>query len=206
MTISQRLWSSVAFTLACLLLVMASSAYLLERTLGELEHNRQQQALGIQLYTLKSEALALSRADPLLDETAVRLKHAAAAFSQLLPAVLARLPASEHETFRNAVGANWKQYHQQLASALQIAATAPEDALAMPESAYNSHLLPLVMQLDQDIQRQQAQTSSDNTRIARALDHLLLLVLGPLALAALAVVLSQGLLAHWLKRRCLIHI
>ncbi|RQW23861.1 methyl-accepting chemotaxis protein [Rhodobacteraceae bacterium CH30] len=201
MTISQRLWSSVAFTLACLLLVMASSAYLLERTLGELEHNRQQQALGIQLYTLKSEALALSRADPLLDETAVRLKRADVTYARLLPKVLAALPASEHEAFRSAVAASWTQYHQQMASALQIAATAPEDALAIPESAYSSFLAPLVTRLDQDLQRLQTQTERDNLQISRDLDQLLLLVLGPLALACLAVVLSQGLIAHWLKRR-----
>ncbi len=201
MTISQRLWASVVFTLLCLLAVVAVSASLLGASVDDLKSQRQQQDAVTALYALKVEALALARADPLLDDTARRLEHADRAFRQTLPLVEASLPAESRPTFTQAVHKNWQAYQAQLASAIRIAADSPEDALSIPQAAYDSFLVPLVAALDAETARRQQQQRSEGERVAALLERMQYLVLGPLALAGCAILLAQGLLARWLKRR-----
>ena len=82
-------------------------------------------------------------------------------------------------------------------SAIRISATAPEDALSIPDAAYSLYLAPLVRQLDQILDRQREQMHAEHARMDSQLDQLRLWVLLPLILTGLVLTLSQGMLAHW---------
>ncbi|MCG9025245.1 methyl-accepting chemotaxis protein [Laribacter hongkongensis] len=200
-TISQRLWFSVAFTLACLSLVMASTAWQLEQARSELVANQRQQAHAKALYALKGEILALSKSDPLLDETARLLAQADRNVADLLKELAQAEPEHGNSIDPAALHQNWAGYVRQMQSAIQISATAPEDALSIPDAAYSLYLAPLVRQLDQILDRQREQMHAEHARMDSQLDQLRLWVLLPLILTGLVLTLSQGMLAHWLKQR-----
>ena len=180
---------------------MASTAWQLEQARSELVANQRQQAHAKALYALKGEILALSKSDPLLDETARLLAQADRNVADLLKELAQAEPEHGNSIDPAALHQNWAGYVRQMQSAIRISATAPEDALSIPDAAYSLYLAPLVRQLDQILDRQREQMHAEHARMDSQLDQLRLWVLLPLILTGLVLTLSQGMLAHWLKQR-----
>jgi len=101
---------------------------------------------------------------------------------------------------------DFEQYRsRQLLSAnlqtLKAEETSPEDALSIPEQAYQMSLQPLAGLIDQRLVSERQLLAQAETAMQAALGRLVLLVLGPLGLASAIVVLSQVLLARRLKQQ-----
>ena len=201
MTLVKRLWLTVILTLACLLAVMLLSSQQLWSLRADFEQYRSRQLLSANLQTLKADVLSLSRADPLLPDTASRLAAVNGSSRQLIAAIVAALPAAERDSFGKQASQHWQAYHQNLQSAIKIAETSPEDALSIPEEAYKMSLQPLAGLIDQRLASERQLLAQAETAMQAALGRLVLLVLGPLGLASAIVVLSQVLLARRLKQQ-----
>ncbi|UGA36119.1 HAMP domain-containing protein [Chromobacterium haemolyticum] len=164
-------------------------------------HSARQQ-LSASLYQLKAGVLQLSRLDPLLPDSPARLRDTSLAVARLTGDIAAGLPASEAVPFRQAVSRLWQDYERNLSSALAIAETAPQDALSIPEQAWQQSLQPLAALLDRQQAQEQGRLAQETAQLQDTLQSLAWLTLGPLALASLVVVAMQQLaLARRLKRQ-----
>ena len=201
MTLVQRLWLTVALTLACLLAVALSSGQQWLALRSEFAAYSRQQQLSSDLQILKADVLSLSRADPLLPETAGKLAGVNREVGRLLPAIAAALPADESRSFAASAGKHWQSFHTNLQSALKIAESAPQDALSIPEQAYTLDIVPLVAQIDSRLQAGRQQQQQAEADMQQRMLQLGLWLLGPLLLASVVVVLSQVLLARRLKQQ-----
>jgi methyl-accepting chemotaxis protein len=201
MTLVKRLWLTVAFTLGCLIVVMLLSSQQLFSLRHQFADYRERQQLSTHLQTLKAEVLSLSRADPLLEDTAPRLARVQQNVGKLIPAISQALPPASRQAFAGKAQGYWQEFAKNLRSALTIAETAPEDALSIPERAYSLSIVPLVNLIDSTLDNEQRQLASAESAMAQAMLQLVLLVLGPLGVASVAVVLSQVLLAQRLKKQ-----
>ena len=201
MTLVQRLWLTVALTLACLLAVALSSGQQWLALRSEFAAYSRQQQLSSDLQILKADVLSLSRADPLLPETAGKLAGVNREVGRLLPAIAAALPADEGRNFAASAGKHWQSFHTNLQSALKVAESAPQDALSIPEQAYTLDIVPLVAQIDSRLQAGRQQQQQAEADMQQRMLQLGLWLLGPLLLASVVVVLSQVLLARRLKQQ-----
>ncbi len=199
MTLVKRLWLTVILTLGCLLAVVLLSSQQLWSLRGDFDQYRSRQLLSANLQTLKAEVLSLSRADPLLPDTATQLASVDKSSRQLIAAIASALPAAERDSFAKQASQHWQGYHTNLLSAIKIAETSPEDALSIPEEAYKMSLQPLASLIDQRLVSERQLLAQAETAMQGALSRLVMLVLGPLGLASVIVVLSQILLARRLK-------
>ena len=131
MTLAKRLWLTILFTLASLALALVlTGQQLLDLTQAVERHSARQQ-LSANLYQLKASVLQLSRLDPLLPDSPALLRQTSQTVAQLSQDIAAGLPAAEAQAFRLSVTPLWSAYQRNLNSALTIAETAPQDALAI---------------------------------------------------------------------------
>ncbi|POZ60717.1 methyl-accepting chemotaxis protein [Chromobacterium alticapitis] len=200
MSLIKRLWLTIAFTLASLALVMAVTGQQLYAFTRHVDHYNHLQQLSSNLQQLKAIALSFSRADPLLPETATRLKQAQGQVAALQDEILSSLPAGDSQAFAGALRGHWQEYGRNLGSAIRIAETAPQDALSIPEQAYLSDLAPLAAEIDRQVARRDGELRQEKAALASSLAWLAPLILGPLALASALVVLIQLTMARRLKR------
>jgi methyl-accepting chemotaxis protein len=201
MSLVKRLWLTIAFTIASLILVMSLTGWQLFSLSGHFDRYHSQQALSAGLYRLKADVLSLARADPLMADTAKQLSATDAEVARLVPLIAANLPAAEASHFRQQANQLWDDYARNLGNALKIAETAPQDALSIPEQAYKEYLAPLSAAVDGLLSRQQVHAADEEEQMRSTLRQLGLFILGPLALASLTVVLIQLALARRLKRQ-----
>lgn len=201
MTLAKRLWLTILFTLASLALALVlTGQQLLDLTQAVERHSARQQ-LSANLYQLKASVLQLSRLDPLLPDSPALLRQTSQTVAQLSQDIAAGLPAAEAQAFRLSVTPLWSAYQRNLNSALTIAETAPQDALAIPEQAWQQHLQPLAAQLDRLQRQEQQRLRQESAQLRDTLGRLAWLTLGPLGLASLVVVAMQLALARRLKRQ-----
>ncbi|MBI3144403.1 MAG: methyl-accepting chemotaxis protein [Pseudogulbenkiania sp.] len=201
MTLVKRLWLTVLFSVASLILVLALTGYQLTALTRQFDHYRERQTLSANLNELKASVLSLARADPLLPDTAERLAGIESTVSRLAGLIAPALPAAQRQAFGGELGRHWGEFAKNLKSAIAIAESAPQDALSIPEQAYQLHIVPLVELIDARLQVEQQGLAAEESRMQSALGELALMVLGPLALASGLVVLIQLALARHLKRQ-----
>ncbi|MEO9386046.1 methyl-accepting chemotaxis protein [Chromobacterium phragmitis] len=201
MSLIKRLWLTIAFTLASLALAMALTGQQLYAFTRHVDNYNRLQQLAANLQQLKAVSLSFSRADPLLPETAERLKQAERQVAGLRRDIHDALPAADAGAFDGALRGHWQAYAANLGSAIRIAETAPQDALSIPEQAYQNDLAPLVSQIDAQLKKRDGELAEEKAGLAAALSRLAPLILGPLALASALVVLIQLTLARRLRRQ-----
>ncbi|CAB1368725.1 methyl-accepting chemotaxis protein [Denitratisoma oestradiolicum] len=141
------------------------------------------------LTNIKASVLAVSRVDLLADSTPRQLEQTHALIEAQWPALAADL--ADRAGADDAVLSNWREYRRQLQSALKIFASAPQDALAIPDQIYNLHLVPLVAKLDELVQARTETASTGQARIEAQIDRIVGGVIAPLILAGLAIFLLQ---------------
>lgn len=134
MSLVKRLWLAILFTGVSLVVVISlTSAGQLLALSGQFDSYRQHQELSANLYQLKASVLALlSRADPLQPDTASRLQTTHQRAGQLIAHIRQALPGAQGNAFARQATQLWQDYQRNLSSALTIAQTAPQDALAIP--------------------------------------------------------------------------
>mgnify|MGYP003362260931 CR=1 FL=1 len=200
MSLIKRLWLTIAFTLASLALVISVTGQQLYAFTRHVDNYNRLQQLASDLQQLKAIALSFARADPLLPETGLRLQAAQRQVADLQRDIQSNLPAADGQALGAALRGHWQAYVRNLASAIHIAETAPQDALSIPEQAYQQDLAPLAAQIDSQVARRDGELRREKAELAAALSWLAPLILGPLALASALVVLIQLTLARRLKR------
>ena len=201
MSFVKRLGLTVLLALLCLLAVMVLSSQQLWSLHQGFDQYRDRQMLTANLQTLKAEVLSLSRADPLMPDTASRLGAVHQLATRLIPQIAQALPEKNRATFQKDADRYWADYHRNLLSALKIAESAPQDALSIPEEAYKMSLVPLVSLLDQQLVQERKQLTQTEAGMQARMSQLVSLILGPLALASVVIVLSLTLLARRFKRQ-----
>ncbi|WP_043636264.1 methyl-accepting chemotaxis protein [Chromobacterium haemolyticum] len=201
MTLAKRLWLTIFFTLASLALALILTGQQLSGLTRAVDRHSARQQLSASLYQLKAGVLQLSRLDPLLPDSPARLRDTSLAVARLTGDIAAGLPASEAAPFRQAVSRLWQDYERNLSSALAIAETAPQDALSIPEQAWQQSLQPLAALLDRQQAQEQGRLAQETAQLQDTLQSLAWLTLGPLALASLVVAAMQLALARRLKRQ-----
>ncbi|RQO69315.1 methyl-accepting chemotaxis protein [Aquitalea sp. FJL05] len=199
MSLIKRLWLTILFTVASLLIVLAVTSQQLFSLTQHVDDYSQHQQLSANLYQFKAGVLSLARADPLQPDTARHLQQIKQQVARLSVNIAASLPDAQAKAFKEQTGQLWQEYARNLESALTIAQSAPQDALSIPEQAYQQSLVPLVALLDKQLEQASRQQSSEEAAMHGMLSRLAVFILGPLALASLAVVLIQLALARRLK-------
>ncbi|MTD33332.1 HAMP domain-containing protein [Paludibacterium sp. dN 18-1] len=197
----KRLWLAILFTGVSLVVVISLTSQQLLALSGQFDSYRQHQELSANLYQLKASVLALSRADPLQPDTASRLQTTHRRAGQLIAHIRQALPGAQGNAFARQATQLWQDYQRNLSSALTIAQTAPQDALAIPEQAYNQSLQPLAELIDRQLQQADARQATAQASMHAVLKRLGWLTLGPLALASIGVILLQLAMARLLKRQ-----
>ncbi|UTH75243.1 methyl-accepting chemotaxis protein [Chromobacterium sp. IIBBL 290-4] len=200
MSLIKRLWLTILFTLASLALVMAVTSQQLYSFTHHVDRYSSAQQLSANLQQLKAVALSFARADPLLPDTGKRLAEAQSRAAALQRDIEAVLPGGDRQLFSQAMSQHWLSYARNLESALHIAETAPQDALSIPEQAYQNELVPLTLEIDRQLAKREGELAQEKAELARSLTWLAPLILGPMALASVLVVLIQLTLARRLKR------
>jgi len=133
MKISTRLYALAALATLTLLAVMGGNAWQLQQLEARFANYETRQNAIFRLTTVKANALSVARADPILEETDKVLRQTDELIQAELLALRDDLEPSEHQRLDEQINQNWKNYLKQFQSAVKIAATAPEDAIAIPE-------------------------------------------------------------------------
>ncbi|MGC3962518.1 MAG: methyl-accepting chemotaxis protein [Rhodocyclaceae bacterium] len=183
-----------------LVAVIALTAFQLAQLRSTLAIWRHEQALMQALADIKASALAASRADLLAENTPAQLKAFDARIKKLAPAVRSALASKQQAAFDAGVVRNWQAFERNYASALKIFATAPQDALSIPEQAYGLYVVPMIAAVDELSAAGEQRARAAGAAVDVRIQALLWAVLTPLLLAAIVVVGLQLRFGARLKR------
>ncbi|MFT4173802.1 MAG: methyl-accepting chemotaxis protein [Rhodocyclaceae bacterium] len=201
MKLARRLSLLTLINAAGLIAVIALTAVQLSQLRSALADWQRQQALTQALADMKAAALAASRVDLLAADAEAQIKTFSTRMDAAQAQVLPALDAAPRKVFGDQVQGNWQSFMQNYASALKIFATAPQDALSIPERAYGMYIVPLIEHIDhvavEGGRRAQAARAAADTRI----NAILWGVLVPLLLAAALVVGAQLHFGQRLRRQ-----
>jgi methyl-accepting chemotaxis protein len=201
MTLQSQLRLIAALTLLSLTGVVVFAVIQLQRLQTDFNNYQSRQVLTRNLAEIKSLALTISRADPILAETGTQLddsrRHILAYLEELKS-----LHFRELESARvAAIEQDWNDYHKGFAQAIKIAETSPEDALTLPDALYQAKLQPMLRKIEQiaeasKIGKQQAEQS-----IHQSIGRILWIIVLPLMSAALLIFIFQAIFNRRLKGR-----
>lgn len=184
--------------LSAALLLGGWNLYRLDTEFGAYRNSQQSTRL---LLAMKADMLGISRADPILPDTAGRLDSADASVRRNAAELGTLLDSTRAGELNTLLGTHWQNYLKQFRSAVQIAESSPQDALSIPEQIYHTELEPLLGQFDTIVQSESRHASQLDAEITRRIRQVVLGVLIPLSAAALLIVLSQLGFARRLQRQ-----
>lgn len=190
-----------AISTLCLAAVIMASGWQLWRLAHEYRAFSSAQQASYQLMQMQAVMLSVSRADPILPDTAGRLDEAEQTIKTLQAGVIATLPSAEAQTFSSLLEQAWPPYLLQFRSAVKIATENPQDALNIPEAIYRSYLEPAIEELRIQTRRQQDMAQGLQAQIDRRIAWLMALILLPLSLATLIIIVPQWWVSRQIARR-----
>lgn len=197
MRIVHQLRCVSVITSVCLSTVILASGWQLWRLSGEYRAFSSAQQTSYRLMQMQTVMLAVSRADPILPDTAAQLQEADQTVAQLQTAILANLPEAQRPAFKATLAQGWGPYLAQFRSAVNIAGESPQDALNIPEAIYRNYLEATIAQLRAQNKVQQQQATQLSEQIDLRLRWLLWLILLPLSAAGLLIIVPQW----WVGRK-----
>jgi len=171
---------------------------LLKDTFGQYQ---QRQSLAAHLSTIKSEALAISRADPMLMETESKLVSANTKVKTLHEEMLKSAPAEMDQTKLVEVMSYWDKYAKGLEVAMRIASTSPEDAITAQDMLYRMHTQPLIENIDTILMGNQEALSSSEVAIEEEVSQIIWIIVLPLVFAGIVIFTFQARFNRHLKKR-----
>lgn len=193
------MWLTIVATVVSLIVVLLLSGDQLFVLYHQVDNSYRQQQLSADLYQFKAAVLSLARADPLMPETAQRLQRVDALSGKMIKSISAALDPKQGAAFRDQSRQLWQGYRNNLQSAIQISQTAPQDALSIPEQAYQQNLSPLVDVLDKQQEAASRLQDEQEAALHAMLRRIGWVILGPMLLACIVVVSIQLALVRRLK-------
>ncbi len=201
MTLQKQLSLMTAVTVIGLLLVIIFVVL----NLGNLRHKfdtyQSRQIIDKSLIEIKATSLSVARSDPILLESKEKLAKADAEVHELGALIL---DLSSDEAVSKKIGLimkTWDGYAKGFFGAIKIASDSPADALQIPDALYQSHLEPMVTELDAMVALNKADETESRQQITSSMTRILWLVLVPLVLAGLVITVFQTLFSRSLKKR-----
>ncbi|QNM97731.1 methyl-accepting chemotaxis protein [Chitinimonas koreensis] len=201
LTLSRQLLLLTLFTAGALGLVVLLTAHLLggvRATFGQYDAGQRSVNL---LLDVKATALSVSRADPILAETAGRLAAADRDIQAAAAALRPLLGPQRAAELDGELAGHWREYLKQFQSAVKIAESSPQDAMSIPEQIYGLQLAPMIESLDRQVAAEKANAAALREAIGNRIEGVLRAVLIPLILAAVVVIVFQAFFGRRLKRR-----
>ena len=190
-----------AVTVAGLLVVIVFIVVSLGQLRQEFDVYQAKQSTDKNLIEIKSTALSIARADPILLETKEKLAQTDAHIVEL-GKLISRLSEDQAANRKiNQALETWREYVRGFDGAIKIAADSPADALQIPDAIYKSQLEPMVAGLDAMVAANRLAEVQSQQRIRSEMSRILWVVLVPLVLAGLVVTVFQVLFNRSLKKR-----
>jgi len=159
-----------------------------------------QRSVGL-LLEIKATSLSISRADPILPDTAARITAADHDVTTAAAALAPLLDANHAKDLQAVMGQNWKEYVRQFQSAIKIAESSPQDAMGIPEQIYGMQLVPMIAKLDEIAKSERLRADSLRASIEGTISRVLRGVLLPLVLVATVITILQYQFGSRLKSR-----
>ncbi|MDP1940930.1 MAG: methyl-accepting chemotaxis protein [Gallionella sp.] len=162
---------------------------------------QKQQMFAANLSAIKSEALAISRADPILQETEHTLASADKKIrAQHQGALVAAQSGVDQNKLRQVMDA-WEMYAEGLALAVRIASTSPADAVTAQDMLYDMHTGPMIAAIDSLLEDNQSAWADSNASINSAVNRIIWIVVLPLFFAGMVIITFQARFNRYLKKR-----
>ncbi|MDO8351573.1 MAG: methyl-accepting chemotaxis protein [Gallionella sp.] len=162
---------------------------------------QRQQMFAANLSAIKSEALAISRADPILQETEQALVSADKKIrAQHQGALVAAQAEVDQDKLKRVIGA-WEGYATGLALAVRIASTSPADAVTAQDMLYGMHTGPMIADIDALLEDNQSAWADSNASINSAVNRIIWIVVLPLFFAGMVIITFQARFNRHLKKR-----
>ncbi|MDN3577131.1 methyl-accepting chemotaxis protein [Chitinimonas viridis] len=200
-SLSKQLMLVSLVTVAVLAVAIFMTAQRVTSLRAKVQQLEQGQMIVTRLLTIKSTALAVSRADPVMPETKQRLDEANRQIVASTAALLDSMEADAVKQLAQQFQPAWQDYLKQFLSAVQIAETSPQDALSIPEQIYKGALEPAITLLDGLVVQQEKAAERRKADIDNELSQVVMVVVVVLMLAAAIVISFQLLFARSLNRQ-----
>jgi methyl-accepting chemotaxis protein len=170
----------------------------LKNTFGQYQNR---QLFSASLSAIKSEALSISRADPMLLETAEKLKSTDRKVRTLYQDALQAAQAdADQKKLKHALSA-WEAYVKGLNLAVSIASTSPADAVTAQDMLYDMDTGPMIADIDALLTANESGWAIAKASINHAVDRILWIIVLPLVFAGILIITFQARFNRHLKKR-----
>ncbi|MFA6970040.1 MAG: methyl-accepting chemotaxis protein [Gallionella sp.] len=201
MTLQAQLRLIAIITLLSLSGVIVFAVIQLSMLRNTFDQYQNQQIFAANLSAIKSEALAISRADPILQETEQTLAMADKKIHTLHQGtLLAAQPDVDQTRLKHALGA-WEEYAKGLALAVQIASTSPSDAVTAQDMLYGMHTGPMIADIDALLAANESTWADAKASINSAVNRIIWIIVLPLLFAGIVIISFQARFNRHLKKR-----
>lgn len=201
MTLQTQLRLIAVVTLLSLGAVIIFAIAQLSLLRSEFGNYRTQQSFSDNLNAIKSEALAISRADPILPETETRLNEADARVHALQKNFEAIALDEEGRNKLGHINALWDEYIKGFQLAFKIAATSPADALTAPDMLYRTKAEPMINDIEALIATNKDDALQAEQAIQTAVNRIIWIIVIPLLFAGGIIIAFQAVFNRRLKER-----
>lgn len=201
MTLQAQLRLIAFITMLSLTGVIIFSVIQLGTLRNTFNHYEVRQTLSTQLSTIKSEALSILRADPMLFETEKRLRTVDSKVLALHGEALKSAIAEEDRAKLVEVLVYWQKYVKGLDLAMKIASTSPEDAITAQDMLYRMHIEPMIANIDSILASNQDALSQSEADIKADVNQIIWIVALPLLFAGAIIFAFQHRFNRHLKKR-----
>jgi len=165
------------------------------------EQYQNQQVYASNLSAIKSEALSISRADPMLLETEQILASADTKIRALhTRTLLAAQPGIDQEKLHHILNA-WEDYAKGLTLAVQIAGTSPADAVTAQDMLYGMYTGPMIADINALLEANKSVRADSSAAINSAVDRIIWIIVLPLIFAGIVIIAFQARFNLHLKGR-----
>lgn len=201
MTLQSQLRLIALITLISLSGVIIFAVIQLSMLRNTFDQYQNQQIFAANLSAIKSEALAISRADPILQETEKTLAVADKKIRALHQGtLLAAQPGVDQTRLAHALNA-WEEYAKGLALAVRIASTSPADAVTAQDMLYGMHTGPMIADIDALMAANESTWADAKASINSAVNRIIWIIVLPLFFAGIVIISFQARFNRYLKKR-----
>ncbi len=201
MTLQSQLRLIALITLISLSGVIVFAVVQLSMLRSTFDQYQNQQIFAANLSAIKSEALAISRADPILQETEKTLAAADKKIRALHQGtLLAAQPDVDQTKLAHALSA-WEEYAKGLKLAVQIASTSPADAVTAQDMLYGMHTGPMIADIDALLAANESTWAYAKASINSAVNRIIWIIVLPLFFAGIVIISFQARFNRYLKKR-----
>lgn len=201
MTLQAQLRLIAVITLLSLSGVIIFAVVQLSLLRNSFDQYQNQQVFAANLSAIKSEALAISRADPILQETEHKLALTDKKIRELHQGtLLAAQPDVDKSKLAHALNA-WQEYAKGLALAVRIASTSPADAVTAQDMLYGMHTGPMIADIDALLTANESTWADTQASINGSVDRIIWIIVLPLFFAGIVIISFQARFNRHLKER-----